>query len=280
MPNLTVASSFFGSILSVFGLGAPTPDAIPDVWMMPSAFVDPVAEVRLGEITLMMGSGTQYPQPDHGVSIDRKESSKCASSAGMLRHLTKVHPRFGFIIEVDSSSVVNDAYCVTTLEPEVLPLRQVDIEDYLKKEKDTLTLSAYQQTRQGKDGDDLQMRLTQISRAELSTQLSAQKSLSALEILARTPGQIAKANGTLELTVLADGKPMPEQWVQIINSKGNKGWWKQTDAQGRVDFELPSAGIWIFRTAVSQLGTVIHKGNPMVQVDSTRSSLILQSRSE
>ena len=185
MPNLTVASSFFGSILSVFGLGAPTPDAIPDVWMMPSAFVDPVAEVRLGEITLMMGSGTQYPQPDHGVSIDRKESSKCASSAGLLRHHTKVHPRFGFIIEVDSSSVVNDAYCSTTLEPELLPLRQVDIEDYFRKEKDPQTLSAYQQTRQAKDGDDVLMRLTQISRAELSTQLSAQKSASALEIVAR-----------------------------------------------------------------------------------------------
>lgn len=280
MPNTSVGSSLFGSILSLFGLGTPTPVAVPDVWMMPSAFVDPVAEIRLGEITLMMGSGTQYPQPDHGVSIDRKETSKCASSLGTLRHHAKVHPRFGFVVEVDSSSVVNDAYCSVTLEPELLPLRHVDIEDYLKKEKDTQTLNAYLQTRQGKDGDDVLLRLTQISRAELSTQLSSQKSAVALEILAHKPEQIAKANGTVELLVLQDGKPLADQWVQIINSRGNKGWWKQSDAQGLVNFDLPTAEIWIFRTSVAQLATVIQGGSPMLQIDSTRSSLIIQSRAE
>lgn len=281
MPNASigsVSSSFFGSLLSLFGLGAPAPIEVPDVWIMPSAFVDPVAEVRLGEITLMVGSGTRYPQPDHAVSIHRKESSRCASSLGSLKHHTKVHPRFGFIIEVDSSHVVNDAYCSMTLEPEILTLRKVDIEDYFRKEKDEQALSAYRQSRQGKAGEDVLMRLTQISRAELSTQLSTQKSLSSLEIVARTPDQILKANGTVELMVVADGKPLAEQWVQIINSEGKKGWWKQTDTQGHVDFEIPSAEIWIFRTSTSQLATVVHDGNLMLQVDSTRSSLIVQSR--
>lgn len=280
MPNTSISSSFFGSLLSIFGLGTPSPAEVPDVWMMPSAFVDPVAEVRLGEITLMVGSGTRYPQPDHGVPIDRKESSRCASSAGLLTHHTKVHPRFGFVIEVDSSSVVSDGYCSMTLEPEILNLRKVDIEDYLKKEKNSETLSAYLQSKQGKAGEEALMRLTQISRAELSTQLSTQKSLSPLEIVARSPDQIAKSNGTLELLVLSDGKPLAEQWVQIINSKGNKGWWKQTDEQGHVDFEIPSAEIWMFRTSISQLATVIHSGNPMLELDTTRSSLIVQARPE
>lgn len=279
MPSSSVASSFFGSLLSIFGLGSPTPVEVPDVWMMPSAFVDPVDEIRLGEITLMMSSGVQYPQPDHGVSIDRRESSKCGSGMGQLRHHIKPHPRFGFVVEVDSSRVVHDAFCTVTLEPEMLPLRQVDIEDYFKKEKDSHNLSAYQQSPQGKEGEEVRMLLTQISRAELSTQLSAQTASATLEIMARSPEQIAKANGIVELMVLENGKPLAEQWVQIISSNGKKGWWKQTDANGQVDFELPTAEIWIFRTSVSKLATVVQNGKPITQVESTRSSLILQSRS-
>lgn len=278
LSSSTIGTSFFGSLLSLVGLGAPTPNAVPDVWIMPSAFVDPVAQVRLGEIKLMLGSGTDYPQPDHGVSIDRKESSQCASSAGSLKHHTKVHPRFGFIVEVDSSEVVNDGYCSVTIEPEMLTMRKVDVEHYLKKEKNNSALDDYQQSKQGKAGSDVLMRLTQIGRAELSTQISSQKSLSSLEIVARTPDQIAHANGTLELMVLAGGKPLADQWVQIINSKGTRGWWKQTDAQGHVDFEIPTAEIWMFRTSVSKLSTVIQNGTPTLEVDSTRSSLIVQAR--
>ncbi len=54
-------------------------------------------------------------------------------------------------------------------------------------------------------------------------------------------------NDALVFQVLRDGTPLPDFSVQLRSDLGPIGFWKKTDAQGRVSFTPPLAGRWVLR---------------------------------
>jgi uncharacterized GH25 family protein len=50
-----------------------------------------------------------------------------------------------------------------------------------------------------------------------------------------------------DFVALANGKPLANLSVEFVPSRGTIGLWRQSDAQGRLQVTLPSAGEWVLR---------------------------------
>lgn len=236
------------SVLSLLGLGAPAPVELSEFWMMPSAVIDPVSEVRLGEVTLMAGSGLNFPSPDQAISIKRQEQAICASQDGILPHRNKLHLRFGFALEVDTTHVRSDAFCVTHLNSENLHMDMGSLRRHLQRWKDN-TLLEQIQSEAWPSNQDFTLKVSRMARTELSTQLSAVDSISEVELRASKPDSHAWVGEPLELMVTYQGRPLVGQAVIMLDARNQHAYWGESDEQGLLSFNVPHDGTWLFKGA-------------------------------
>ena len=56
-----------------------------------------------------------------------------------------------------------------------------------------------------------------------------------------------RAGDTVEFQLLRDGQPLAGQALELHGEHGALGFWRRSDAEGRVRFTLPLAGRWVLR---------------------------------
>ena len=69
----------------------------------------------------------------------------------------------------------------------------------------------------------------------------------AMDVLLQSGLQTLRVGDALQFQVLRDGQPLPGLAVELHSDQSPLGFWKQTDAQGRVSFTPPLAGRWVLR---------------------------------
>jgi hypothetical protein len=69
----------------------------------------------------------------------------------------------------------------------------------------------------------------------------------ALDLLLLGGPRPLRAGDSVEFQLLRDGQPLPGQALELHGEHGALGFWRRSDADGRVRFTLPLAGRWVLR---------------------------------
>lgn len=69
----------------------------------------------------------------------------------------------------------------------------------------------------------------------------------ALDLLLLGEPRSLHAGDTVDFQLLRDGQPLAGQALELHGEHGALGFWRRTDAEGRVRFTLPLAGRWVLR---------------------------------
>jgi hypothetical protein len=69
----------------------------------------------------------------------------------------------------------------------------------------------------------------------------------ALDLLLLGGPRALRAGETVDFQLLRDGQPLAGQALELHGEHGALGFWRRTDADGRVRFTLPLAGRWVLR---------------------------------
>jgi Domain of unknown function (DUF4198) len=69
----------------------------------------------------------------------------------------------------------------------------------------------------------------------------------ALDVLLDRAAVPLQVGDDLSVQVLRDGQPLPDLPLELHGDQSRLGFWKRTDAEGRVRFKLPLAGRWVLR---------------------------------
>lgn len=69
----------------------------------------------------------------------------------------------------------------------------------------------------------------------------------ALDLLLQGAPRTLRAGDTVDLQLLRDGQPLAGQALELHGEHGALGFWRRSDAEGRVRFTLPLAGRWVVR---------------------------------
>jgi uncharacterized GH25 family protein len=61
------------------------------------------------------------------------------------------------------------------------------------------------------------------------------------------PTRPLRAGDTFTVQVQRDGQALPNQAIELRSEVSRYGFWRQSDAQGRLQFSVPLAGRWLLR---------------------------------
>jgi uncharacterized GH25 family protein len=68
-----------------------------------------------------------------------------------------------------------------------------------------------------------------------------------LDVLLENKDPVLRKGDTLRVQVLKDGKPLANQPIEFRSDLSPIGFWRTSDAQGRLEFVLPLAAQWLLR---------------------------------
>jgi uncharacterized GH25 family protein len=68
-----------------------------------------------------------------------------------------------------------------------------------------------------------------------------------MDVLMESPARTPRPGDPLQFRVLRDGQPLPDFALELRGDRSPLGFWRKTDADGRVRFTAPLAGRWVVR---------------------------------
>ena len=78
----------------------------------------------------------------------------------------------------------------------------------------------------------------------------------ALDLLLLGAPRALRAGDTVDFQLLRDGQPLAGQALELHGEHGALGFWRRSDAEGRVRFTLPLAGRWVRARHGAALGRI------------------------
>jgi hypothetical protein len=219
-----------------------------DTWFEPG----PVS--ARGEQGLVLGTGTQYPSFEFPISMSELVAHGCRAQGVPVARLVQVAERVG-AIELRSSQplAAPAAVCWAQLAPvrlEGIPPETVALYlDEINASPAVRAAAAAQQARGAPWHEDY----VKHARIELDGARPATAKATAtpvpmgMDALMTAPRRPVRAGDALEFQVLRDGQPLAGQPIEFRSNLSRFGFWRRTDAQGRVRFTPPLPARWLLR---------------------------------
>jgi hypothetical protein len=193
---------------------------------------------------LALGTGNQFPAMESPLAASSLVHSGCISDAGERLPLQALRStgqalRLWALAQARSCWAQSEAFDVT-IGPELVAV-------YFKEIQASPALrAAWAQLQQR--GLPWRERYVKHARIELGD-LSGTPATTplAMDLQLLSVDAPLRAGSRISALVLRDGQPLADQAIELRGDSSKVGFWRRSDAQGRVQFTVPLAGRWILR---------------------------------
>lgn len=215
-----------------------------------------------GELRLALGTGNRFPVHEFGVgAVSLRESGCRASSpnAGVAPLKTVRETPKALIVRAQPRSTAA-VTCWAQQQPFEVEIAAPIVEVYFKEINAPQPVRAAWAEMRAR-GVAWKERFSKHARIELASRRDKasqpQPTPMAMDALLQSGLQPLRVGDALQFQVLRDGQPLPGLAVELHSDQSPLGFWKQTDAQGRVSFTPPLAGQWVLRGTDLRLSTTV-----------------------
>jgi hypothetical protein len=203
-----------------------------------------------GELLLRLGTGIRFPRHEFTVGEASLRQQGCRRAGAKAVPMQAAGETVQALTLKARPGGVGAVTCWAQQQPFEIEIAPATVEVYLKEVNASAVVRAAWAGLQAR-GLPWRERYVKHARIELTgrraTDDSAAPSGMAMDALMESGLQPLKAGDTVTVQVLRDGKPLPELAVELQNDASPLGFWKKTDAEGRVRFSVPIAGNWLLR---------------------------------
>ena len=204
-----------------------------------------------GELRLALGTGNRFPVMEFPLGIEQLRLSGCrgetatpsplahdGDEAQALRLRVAGRGRRGAL----SCWAQTQAFDVELTPPLVaLYLKEIQAPP-------TVRQAWAEQQRRGQRWTERYTKHARIELPDAAGRLpAASPSGMALDLLLLGGPRPLRAGDTVDFQLLRDGQPLAGQALELHGEHGALGFWRRSDAEGRVRFTLPLAGRWVLR---------------------------------
>lgn len=228
-------------------LGLAGPAQAHDTWL------EPMAATARGELPLVLGTGTRYPTFEFPIRLQQLASSGCRAEDVPAARLSWVADRPDALLLRSAQPLAGAAapVCWAQLLPIALEgIAPETVALYLDEINAPAAVRAAWAAQQAR-GVRWQESYVKHARIELEgakpASAPAQPVPMGMDVLMTAPRRPAQAGDALEFQLLRDGQPLAGQAVEFRSNLSRFGFWRQTDAQGRVHFTPPLPARWLLR---------------------------------
>jgi hypothetical protein len=243
MPALHRAKSILPAVLLALCLVAPA--QAHDTW-----FESRPASAS-GELRVALGTGNRFPLMEFPLGIEQLRLSACRSdAAGALRLAHDGDEAQALRLRVVYAGGGVALSCWAQTQAFEAELSAPLVAQYLKEIQAPpgVHRAWAEQHARGQRWTERYSKHARIELPDAAGRLAAPvPSGMALDLLQLGGPRPLRAGDTVDFQLLRDGQPLAGQALELHGEHGALGFWRRTDADGRVRFTLPLAGHWVLR---------------------------------
>lgn len=214
---------------------------------------EPAPATPRGELALVLGTGTQYPGFEFPIRMPQLIASGCRAEGVPAAALVAVADRPDALALRSRQPLAGAAgpVCWAQLAPiELDGIGPEIVALYLDEINAAPAVRAAWAAQQAR-GVRWQERYVKHARIEIDTgkpaAVPARPVPMGMDALMTAPRRPVQAGDALEFQVLRDGQPLADQPVEFRSNLSRFGFWRRTDADGRVHFTPPLPARWLLR---------------------------------
>lgn len=220
-----------------------------DTWFVPQALTD------RGERLFALGTGTLYPQQEVPVSLKQLQSSGCRAEGQRAAPMRWVADAPAALM-LRSARPVPAAVALTCwaqLIPIDIEIDDPTVEIYLKEIN---ALPAVRERWDALRARGIRWQESYVKHARIEVDGEGAPAVAAgaapieglgMDLRLETPGRPLRAGDTVRFQLLRDGKPLAGLPLELRSDLSPIGFWRTTDAEGRVEMTVPLAARWLLR---------------------------------
>lgn len=218
-----------------------------DTWL------EPAPATPRGELGLVLGTGTQYPTFEFPIRISQLALGGCRAEGVPAAPLVRVADRPDSLALRSSQPLAGASGPVCWAQLAPIELEGIGPEivglyfDEINAPAAVRAAWAAQQSR----GVRWQESYVKHARIEIDgarpAAPAAQPVPLGMDAVMTAPRRPVQAGDMLEFQLLRDGAPLPDQAVEFRSNLSRFGFWRRTDAEGRVRFAPPLPARWLLR---------------------------------
>lgn len=218
-----------------------------DTWLA----VQPPVE---GRTALALGTGHHFPRPEAGVPAASLGEAHCVDGTGARRPLAiEAETKRALQLRTDARGPFA---CWAALNTHDAALTPAQVEAYLRdiRPPEAVRVAWAAQQRRGLAWSE---RYVKFARIEHGTRAATPQALQVLRAPVGLPLELViegdaplRVGAPARFRLLAEGRPVAGQPVQLLGEHGAVGLWSRTDAEGRLGWRLPFGGTWLLRTTL------------------------------
>jgi hypothetical protein len=203
---------------------------------------------RPSEVRLKLGTGNRFPRHEFTVghaSLRQQGCRRAGAKAVPLQAMAETSEALTLKARPAGRGPVS---CWAQQQPFEVEIDPATVEVYLKEINASPAVRAAWAERKSR-GVPWRERYAKHARIEIPGRQGGHATPSdmAMDVLIENGLHALTEGDTVRFQVLRDGQPLPGLAVELQNDQSPLGFWKTTDAQGRVSFALPLAGRWLLR---------------------------------
>lgn len=220
-----------------------TSAAAHDTWFEPLP-----AATAAGGVAFALGTGNRFPVHEFPLYREHLASTGCRSAAGEVVPLRPLQDRPNAIWLRATVKPAAQPTCWAQVLPVEVTLGAGIVELYLKEVNAPASVRETWAAQRAR-GVPWTERYAKHARVEVllpGAAVATQPVPMAMDVLLHADAPVA-VDRTLTFQVLRDGQPLAGLAVELQNHTTPIGFWRLTDAEGRVSFAPPLPGRWLLR---------------------------------
>lgn len=240
----------FRALVAGVMLGALAGPALAhDTWFVPQALTD------RGERLFALGTGNQFPQLEVPVALKQLQSSGCRGEgqrAAPMRWVADA-PTALMLRSARAVPAAVALTCWAQLIPIDIEIDDPTVEIYLKEIN---ALPAVRQRWESLRARGIRWQESYVKHARIEVDGEGAPAVAAgaapieglgMDLRLETPQRPVRAGDTLRFQLLRDGRPLAGLPLELRSDLSPVGFWRTTDADGRVEMQVPLAARWLLR---------------------------------
>lgn len=214
------------------------------------------AATAAGGVAFALGTGNRYPVQEFPLYREHLASMGCRSAAGEVAPLRPLQDRPNAIWLRAGVKPEAQPSCWVQVQPAEITLEAEIVDLYLKEVQAPASVREAwaEQRARGVRWTERYAKHARIEVLRPGATVATRPVPMAMDVLLTSDGPVA-VDRTLTFQVLRDGQPLAGLAVELQNHTTPIGFWRLTDAEGRVRFAPPLPGRWLLRGTELRLAT-------------------------
>ena len=209
-----------------------------------------------GQLAFSLATGNRFPRQEFPVGMEQLVASGCRDAAATVLPMRLLQDRPNALWVRAAVRPGSAASCWAQLQPFEVEIEPRIVEIYFKEIQASSAVREAWAAMQRR-GVGWRERYTKHARIETlrpGAAAATQPVPMTMDVLLRSDGAVA-VDRELVFQVLNDGQPLADLAVEFQSAASPLGFWRRTDAQGRVSFSPPLPGRWLLRGTELHLST-------------------------